>query len=140
MELSGDRKIIRISLDISHLFLHIVFKLVQALVITCNGIFQASVVEGDVPLLKPFLDTIHPLHSPDCAPSDFQKWLLDLNSDSVVRWKLLALETFFQFDEHMTVQRGQVGAVWQASWNPEMASGAGCHIPLPGLGKSYHML
>jgi hypothetical protein len=56
MEVSGDKKCIWIYLDISPLFFHIAPKLFQALVITCNKIFQALAVEGDVLLPKPFLD------------------------------------------------------------------------------------
>jgi hypothetical protein len=69
------------SLDNSPLFLHIVSKLVQALV-TYDEIFQALAVEGDL-LQKPFLD---------------------LSFDCVVRLKLLALEMFFQFSKHVKVQ------------------------------------
>jgi hypothetical protein len=46
----------RVSLDISLLFFHIVFKLVQALAITYDEIFQVLAVEGDVLLPKPLVD------------------------------------------------------------------------------------
>jgi hypothetical protein len=76
-------------LVISSLFFHIVPILVQALVIMCDEIFQTMAVEGDVLLLKPFLD---------------------LGFDGVIRWKSLAWEMFFQFAKHVKVQGGQVGA------------------------------
>jgi hypothetical protein len=56
MEVSGDKKSIRICLIISPQFFHIVPKLVQALFIMYDEIFQALAEEGDVMLLKPFLD------------------------------------------------------------------------------------
>jgi hypothetical protein len=57
---NGGKKSTWISLDISLLFFHIVSKIIQALVITYNEIFQAMMVEGDVLLLKPFLDPTLP--------------------------------------------------------------------------------
>jgi hypothetical protein len=60
MEVSGHKKSIWMSSNISPLFFHIVSKLVQAPVITYDGIFQALVVQGDVLLLKPFLDPTPP--------------------------------------------------------------------------------
>jgi hypothetical protein len=60
MEVSRDKKSIHISLDISLLFIHTLSKHVQAHVITYDEIFQALNVEGDVLLLKPFLDTPPP--------------------------------------------------------------------------------
>jgi hypothetical protein len=80
MEVSGDKKSPRIRLDICPLFLHIVHKLVQALVITYDDIFQSLPVEGDVQLSKPFLD---------------------LSFDGVVRGKSPASETFLQFAKHV---------------------------------------
>jgi hypothetical protein len=71
MEVSGSKKSIRISLDISPLFFHIVSKLAEALVITYDEIFQALAVEGDVMPPKPFLDPLHSLYSPDLAPLNF---------------------------------------------------------------------
>jgi hypothetical protein len=62
--LNGGKKITLISLDISPLFFHTVFKLVQALVITYDEIFQALVVEGYALLLNPFLDPIPPTVQP----------------------------------------------------------------------------
>jgi hypothetical protein len=56
MEVNGDKKSTRIHLGISPLFFHIVLKLVQALLIKCDEIFQAVAVKGDVLLPKPFLD------------------------------------------------------------------------------------
>jgi hypothetical protein len=82
---NGDKKSVRISLDISPLFFLIVSKLVQACVIINDEIFQALVVEGDVLLLKPFLD---------------------LRFDGVVRWKLPISEMFSQFTKHVKVQGG----------------------------------
>jgi hypothetical protein len=35
-----------------------------------------------------------------------KKWLLELNFNIVVRWKLPALEMFSQFAKHAEVQRG----------------------------------
>jgi hypothetical protein len=58
MEVSGNRKHIWIPLDISPLFFHILSKIVQALFVTYDGIFQALVVKGYILLLKPFLDPI----------------------------------------------------------------------------------
>jgi hypothetical protein len=60
-------------------------KLVQTLVITYDEIFQALAVEGDILLVKPFLD--HRL-------------------DSVIRLKLLTLEKLFYFAKYTNVQRG----------------------------------
>jgi hypothetical protein len=60
MEVNGDKKSRWISLNISPLFFHTVSKLVQALVITHEEIFQALAVEGDILLLKPFLDPTPP--------------------------------------------------------------------------------
>jgi hypothetical protein len=56
MEVSGNKKSTRISLNISPIFSHIVSKLVQALVIAYDEIFQAPAVKGHVLLPKPFLD------------------------------------------------------------------------------------
>jgi hypothetical protein len=56
MEVSGHKKSAWISWDISPLFFHILSKLLQALVIIYDEIFQALVVEGDVLLSKPFQD------------------------------------------------------------------------------------
>jgi hypothetical protein len=52
MEINRDKNSIRISLDISPLFFHTVSKLVQALVMTYDEIFQALAVEGEVLLPK----------------------------------------------------------------------------------------
>jgi hypothetical protein len=80
---------------------------------------QALAVDGDVLLQKPFLD---------------------LGFDGVVRWKLPASETFFQFAKHVKVQRGPVRAVRRVGWDPEPASEAGrLHLP-PGLRKSHRTL
>jgi hypothetical protein len=73
VEVSGEKKSIQISLDISPLFFHITSKLVQALVITHDEIFPALAAR-DVLLPKPFLD---------------------LGFDGVVRWKSRPSETFF---------------------------------------------
>jgi hypothetical protein len=45
-------------MGISPLFFHIISKLVQAFVVKYDEVFQALVVEGDILLLKPFLDPI----------------------------------------------------------------------------------
>jgi hypothetical protein len=58
MEVNGDKESTKTPSDISPLFFHIVLKLVQALVITYDEIFQALVAEEDVQLPKPFLDLI----------------------------------------------------------------------------------
>jgi hypothetical protein len=58
MEVSGDKKSVHISLHISPLFFQIISKLVRALFIIYDEIFQAVAVEGDVLLPKPFLDPI----------------------------------------------------------------------------------
>jgi hypothetical protein len=47
-------------LDIRPVFFHVVSKLVQALAITYDEIFQVLAVEGDVLLSKPFLDLTPP--------------------------------------------------------------------------------
>jgi hypothetical protein len=67
MEVSGDKKSTWIALDISRLFFHIVSKLVQALVITCDEIFQALVTR-DVLFPKPFLDPTPPIAQPQLSP------------------------------------------------------------------------
>lgn len=57
IEVNGEKQNTWLCLDTSPFFLHIATKLVQALVIVYNKIFQALVVEGDVLLLsKPLLD------------------------------------------------------------------------------------
>jgi hypothetical protein len=56
MGVSWDKKRTWISLDISPLFFQTVSKLVQALVITCDKIFQTLAVKWDVLLPKTFLD------------------------------------------------------------------------------------
>jgi hypothetical protein len=55
MEVSGDKKSTRISLDACPLFFHVVSKFVQALVIKYDEIFQALAIEGNILLPKPFL-------------------------------------------------------------------------------------
>jgi hypothetical protein len=55
MGVIGDKKSIRISLDMSPLFFFTVFKVILALVVTYDEIFQALSVEGNFLLLKPFL-------------------------------------------------------------------------------------
>jgi hypothetical protein len=144
-----------------------VSKLVQALVITYDEIFQALAVEGDVLLLKQFLDPIPPTVQPRLGPlglevfdkqkktsprlvisilwhhqsvTDVQKPFLDFSFDSVIRWKLLVLDMFFQFAKHMIVQWGQAGAVQWVGWVPQVALGAERLLLLPGLGKSHCML
>jgi hypothetical protein len=91
LEVSGDKKSTWICLDISPLFFSIVPRVVQALVITCDELFQALVVEAGVLLPKPFLD---------------------LGIAGVIRWKLAVLEMFSQFAKHLKVQGRQVGGVW----------------------------
>jgi hypothetical protein len=68
IEVNGDKKSTQISLDISSLFFHIISKLVQALVITYNEIFQALAVEGYVLNAKPFLDPTPPTIQPQLCP------------------------------------------------------------------------
>jgi hypothetical protein len=68
IEVHDDKKSARISLDISSLFFHIVLKLVQALVITYDEIFEALAVEGDILLLKPFLDPTPNIVQPRLRP------------------------------------------------------------------------
>jgi hypothetical protein len=60
MEVKVGKRSIWISLDISPLFFYVVYKLVEALIVIYDEIFQALGVKGDVLLLKPFLD---------CTPS-----------------------------------------------------------------------
>jgi hypothetical protein len=60
------------SLDISPLFFHIVSKLVQALFITYDEIFQALAAERDVLLPKPFLYLTPPPYGPHSAPLDYR--------------------------------------------------------------------
>jgi hypothetical protein len=67
-------------LDISLLFFHRIIKLVQALHLAYDEIYQVLVVEGHILLSKP---------------------LLDLSFDGGVRWKLPTLEMFFQYDKHI---------------------------------------
>jgi hypothetical protein len=88
MEVSGGKNIIPVSLDISPLLFHIVSKLVQALVITYDEIFQALAVKRDVLLLKLFLD---------------------LGVDNVIRWKSPASDVFFQFAKHVKVEGSESG-------------------------------
>jgi hypothetical protein len=76
MEVSGNKKSIWISLDISPLFFHTVPKLVQAHTIMHDEIFQALAVEGDEMPPKPFLD---------------------LGIDGVVTWNSPVSEMFFFF-------------------------------------------
>jgi hypothetical protein len=64
MEVNGDKKSTQISLDISPLFFHIFSTLDQALAITHDEVFHALAVEGDILLLKPFLDPIPPTIQP----------------------------------------------------------------------------
>jgi hypothetical protein len=88
----------------------------QALIITCDEIFQVLAVEGHVPL---------------------PKTLLDLGFDGVVvRWKSPASEIFFPFAKNVEVGgRGGIGPVLWVGGGPGRASGAGSVLP-PGLGKS----
>jgi hypothetical protein len=72
MEVNGDKKRVRIRLDISPLLFCTVPKLVQTDVVKYDEIFQALAI-GDVLLRKPFLD---------------------LGFDGVVRWKSLASKVF----------------------------------------------
>jgi hypothetical protein len=65
-------------------------KIVQALVTMHNGISQTLAAQGDVLLLKPFLD---------------------FGFNGVVRWKSTASEIIFQFAKHVEVYGGRVGAV-----------------------------
>jgi hypothetical protein len=67
MEVSGDKKSTLLSLDITPQFFHTVSKLVQALVITYDQIFQALAVKGDVLLPMPFLDPAPPTVQPGLA-------------------------------------------------------------------------
>jgi hypothetical protein len=73
METSGDKKSISMSLDISPLFLHIISKVVQALVIRYDEIFQALGVEGDILLLKPFLDPALPIAQSQLSPIELPR-------------------------------------------------------------------
>jgi hypothetical protein len=118
MGVSGDKKSIRISLDISPPFSHIVSQLVQALVITYDETFQTLAVKGDVLLTKP---------------------VLDLGFDGVVRRKSPASEVFFRFPKHVDVQDSRVGVTGWVGWSPELASGVGRPRIPPGLGKSHRM-
>jgi hypothetical protein len=56
MKVNGDKKSKQISLDISPVFFHIVFKLFQAPVITYDEIFKPWRQMETVLLPKPFLD------------------------------------------------------------------------------------
>jgi hypothetical protein len=67
MEMFGENKCSRFSLDISPLYFHIVSKLVQELIITHDEIFQALAVERIVLLLKPFLNPTQPTYNPDSS-------------------------------------------------------------------------
>jgi hypothetical protein len=118
MEVNGDKKSMWVSSDISSLLFHIVSKLVQALVIKYDEIFQALPVGGDILLPKPFLDPTPPTIQPQQNPLGLlcvwkkQKPLLDLCFDSVIRWKLPASEMLFQFAKHVKVQGGFFGTIW----------------------------
>jgi hypothetical protein len=74
MEVSGDKKSTRVSLDACPLFFHVVSKLVQALFIICDEIFQALAIEGDVLLRKPFLDPTPPTLQRQLGPFGFSRF------------------------------------------------------------------
>jgi hypothetical protein len=70
VEVSGDKKSRRICFDISPLFFYLIPKLVQALVITYDEIYQALAVR-DVLLPKPFVYRGHHRTSPTWPPRTF---------------------------------------------------------------------
>jgi hypothetical protein len=72
MEANGRKKIIRIFWDTSPVPFYIVYKLVQALVIINDEIFQALAVEADVLLPKPFLYPIPQTAQPQLGLPHFQ--------------------------------------------------------------------
>jgi hypothetical protein len=72
VEVRGDKKSTQIFVDNSPVFIHIVSKLVQALVITYDEILKALVVEGDILLPKPILNPTppHPPYGRDSTTLD----------------------------------------------------------------------
>jgi hypothetical protein len=71
MEVREDKKSAWISLDISPLFFHIVAKLVQALVITYDEIFQSTVQKGTSCSQSHFWTPPHPPYSLYSDPLPF---------------------------------------------------------------------
>jgi hypothetical protein len=118
MEVNGDKKSTRIPSCFSPVFFNTVSKLVQALLVANDEIFQ-TLSEGDVLLPKPFLY---------------------FGFDGVTRCKSPAAGDVFQFAKHVKVQGGRVGAVLWVGWGPELASAAGRLILSPGLGESHSTL
>jgi hypothetical protein len=94
-----------IYLNISSLFFHVVYKLVQAPVIMYNEVFQALAVKDDDVLLP--------------------KLFWDLSFDDVIRWKSPAWYMLFQSVKHTKAHGGQVTAVW---WWPRTINGFGSTI------------
>jgi hypothetical protein len=88
MEVSEDKKCIRICLDVSPLFLHIFPSLVQALVVTYDETVQSLAADGDVLLPQPFPD-------------------LGFDGDVTRNRRPIF---FFQFAIYVKVRRGQVWA------------------------------
>jgi hypothetical protein len=83
--MSGGKKSVRISLDVSPLFFHVVSRLVQALVITYDEIFQVLVVEGAVLLLRLFLDPTLPTVQPQLSPLGLSRvWQTEKKSPRLV--------------------------------------------------------
>jgi hypothetical protein len=105
-------------LDIDPKFFHIVSRFVQALVIMNNDILQALSAEGNVLLLKPFLD---------------------LESVSIITSKSPVSEMFFNLPNTSRSKEAKSGLY--GGWGfPEMALGAGCLLLPPGLGKFHRIL
>jgi hypothetical protein len=84
MEKNGDKKSIRISLDIVLLYFHIVSKIVQAFLTTYDEIFQALAAEGDAPLPMPFMDP-PPTVQPQFGPLGLSRvWQTEKTSEAAI--------------------------------------------------------
>jgi hypothetical protein len=110
MEERGDKKSSRICSDISPPFFYIVLKLVQALLITYDEIFQALAIAG-ILQSKPFMD---------------------LGVDGAFRWKFPASEVAFEFSKRVEIRRAR-SRLYSGGHDPEIASGARHLLLPPGL-------
>jgi hypothetical protein len=83
MEVSGDKKSIWISLDISPVYFHIFSKLVQALVLIYSEIFPALAVERKVLFQSYFWTLPQPAHLTHCTAPTLLPWV----STCLANWK-----------------------------------------------------